>query len=156
MPLCCHEGLLLRRSCTSAALQPKRPFAAWRDLEHRIADLWTARYGEIWVIVGCLPGNGEMISGSGVEVPGGFYQIVVAQEGMDVRAFAAVFPQIIPFNAYPARNLISIDELESMTGLDFLPELPSFIQDKLEAQLATRLWPIRPLDIFRQIAIRLH
>jgi hypothetical protein len=31
----------------------------WRDVEHRIADLWTARYGEIWVVVGCISGAGQ-------------------------------------------------------------------------------------------------
>ena len=33
----------------------------WRDVEHRIADLWTARYGEIWVVVGCISRGGEKI-----------------------------------------------------------------------------------------------
>ncbi len=128
----------------------------WRDVEHRIAELWTARYGEIWVIVGCISptANHETLSGTDVDVPTQFYQIIVAQEGMDVRAQAVVFPQNVPWNAWPTRNLITIDELETLTGLDFLPELPSFIQDPLEAELPSRLWPIRKRDIFKQIAIR--
>ena len=41
-----------------------------------------------------------------------------------------------------------------MTGLDFNPDLPSFIQSPLEAELPTRLWPVNPLDIVSQIMLR--
>ena len=50
---------------------------------------------------------------------------------------------------------MSIDELEEMTGLDFLPDLPEFIQNPLEAELPSRLWPIRKRDIFKKLAVRL-
>lgn len=130
----------------------------WRDLEHRIAELWPARWGEIWVIVGAVSAttSRETLSGSDVDVPCQYYQVVVAQSGMDVRAFAVLFPQEISWSAYPTRYLITIDELEKITGLDFLPDLPQFIQSPLEAELPTRVWPIRARDLFRQIAIRFH
>ena len=127
----------------------------WRDVEHRIADLWTARYGEIWVIVGALSSvrNGETLPGTDIDVPYAYYQVILAQEGLDVRAMALYFRQRISWYEWPTRNLISIDELEEKTGLDFNPELPSFIQEPLEAQLPTRLWPIRVQDIFRLFMI---
>lgn len=123
----------------------------WRDFEHRIADLWTAKYGEVWVIVGALPSSHGHRMRSGVDIPEAFYQVVIAQEGLDVRALAVLIPQTIEWDAWAARHIISIDELEELTGLDFNPDLPSFIQDPLEAETPTRLWPIRPQDIFRQI-----
>ena len=127
----------------------------WREVEHRIADLWTARYGEIWVIVGAIPSaSSETIASTGIDVPEKFYQVVVAQEGLDVRAFAVVYDQNVAWREWPTRGLVTIDELEEMTGLDFLPDLPSFIQTPLEAELPSRLWPIRFLDIFRALAIR--
>jgi endonuclease G len=130
--------------------------SVWRNLEHRIADLWTARYGEIWVIVGALSssGNRETVSGTDIDVPDAYYQIVVAQEGMNVRAFAVLIEQTVPWRAYAARHLISIDELEELTGLDFLPDLPDFIQRPLESELPSRLWPVRVRDIFRLLALR--
>ena len=128
----------------------------WRQIEHRIADLWTARYGEIWVIVGCVSGDrgGETLSGTDIDVPGKFYQVVVAQEGLDIRALAVLCEQEVPWDAWPTRHLVTIDELEELSGLDFLPDLPSFIQDPLEAELPSRLWPIRGRDLFKQIALR--
>lgn len=127
----------------------------WREVEHRIADLWTARWGEIWVIVGAIPSDsGQTLSNSGIDVPEKFYQVIVAQEGMDVRAQAVVYDQSVGWRAWPTRGLVTIDELEQMTGLDFLPELPDFIQSPLEAELPSRLWPVRFRDIFKKIAIR--
>lgn len=140
-----------------APQSPSLNRGVWRDVEHRIAELWTAQWGEIWVIVGCISSTSrETLSGSDVDVPRRFYQVVVAQEGLDIRAFAVLFDQDVPWGAWPTRHLITIDELESLTGLDFLPDLPSFIQDPLEAELPTRLWPIRKRDIFKQIGLRFH
>ena len=125
----------------------------WRDLEHRIAELWTARYGEIWVIVGCIPSKtGEKFNG--IDVPSAYYQVILAQEGMDVRAMAVLFPKNIPWSAWAARSLITIDDLEEKTGLDFNPDMPQFLQDPLESELPSRLWPVRFRDILRQILIR--
>ena len=126
----------------------------WRDVEHRIADLWTARWGEIWVVVGCIPSDSrETLSGTGIDVPRQFFQVIVAQEGTDVRALALLFDQDVAKDAWPARHIISIDHLEELTGLDFMPELELFMEP-LEAEEPTRLWPIRFRDIFRKIAIR--
>ena len=148
-----------KRTFLMTNIAPQSPAlnrGVWRQVEHRIADLWTARYGEIWVIVGCISGDrgGETLSGTDIDVPGKFYQVVVAQEGLDIRAFAVLYEQEVPWDAWPTRYLITIDELEAMAGLDFLPDLPGFIQDPLEAELPSRLWPIRKLDIFKQIALR--
>lgn len=128
----------------------------WREIEHRIADLWTKRYGEIWVVVGCispLRKGGETLSGTDIDVPEKFYQLIVAQEGLDIRAMALVFDQTVGYGEWPTRHLVTIDELEELTGFDFLPELPDFIQSPLEAELPTRLWPIAASDIFRFLAI---
>ncbi len=127
----------------------------WRDMEHRIADFWTSRYGEIWVVVGAIPSRtGETFGSDGIDVPSAYFQVVLAQEGLDLRALAVVIPQSVSWNAWAARSLVSIDELEEMTGLDFNPELPSFIQDPLEAELPTRLWPINFSDVFKHVLLR--
>ena len=135
---------------------PQLNRGVWRDVEHRIADLWTARYGEIWVVVGCISSNagGETIAGTGIDVPEAYYQIIIAQEGMDVRALAILIPQSVPWSAWAARYIVSIEELERLSGLDFNPELPGFIQSPLESDLPSRLWPVRFRDIFTLIALR--
>ena len=121
----------------------------WREIEHRIADLWTARWGETWVIVGALSRGHETLGGSGVDVPTHFYQIVVAQKDGETRALAMLVEQRVPWRAWPKRYIVSIDELERRTGLDFLPNMPRAEQDALEAATPTRMWPVRLRDVFK-------
>ena len=125
----------------------------WRELEHRIAEYWTRKYGEIWVIVGCVSDDTARtcIGDTGIDVPEKFYMLVVAQDGYDVRALAVILPHDVPYGAYAARYLASVDELEALTGLDFLSGLPEFIGSPLEAQLPTRLWPVKFVDILDQL-----
>lgn len=148
-----------RKTFLTTNIAPQSPAlnrTVWRNLEHRIADLWTARYGEIWVIVGCYSalGANEVIAGTGIDVPERFYMVVTAQEGLDIRAFAVDVPQGIGWDDYASRYLVTIDELEKRTGLDFLADLPEFIQSPLESDLPSRLWPINKGDIFRLLALR--
>ena len=129
----------------------------WREVEHRIADLWTRRYGEIWVVVGAISpeSNRETLAGGkNIDVPQQYYQVIMAQEGMNVRALAMVFDQNVSWYEWAARNIISIDDLEELTGLDFNPALPDFIESPMEAELPSRMWPIHPWDIFKLVAIR--
>ncbi len=127
----------------------------WRDMEHRIADFWTSRYGEIWVVVGAIPSPlGETMASDSIDIPSAYFQVILAQEGFDVRALAVIFPQDVSWTAWAARFIVSIDELEELTGLDFNPDLPSFIQDPLEAELPSRLWPINLGDVFKHILLR--
>ena len=138
-------------------VSPQKPAlnrGPWREIEHRIADLWTAKYGEIWVIVGCVPGEEEDRLPSGVDVPKAFWQVIIAQTADGVRALAVYMPKNIPFSAFPVHNIMTIDELERRTGLDFFPDMPEFLQKPLEADLPTRLWPVRFIDIFRLILLR--
>ena len=130
----------------------------WREMERRIADLWTARYGEIWVIVGALAGTSatarETIADGHIDVPEQYYMIAVAQSEDGVRALAVLLPQTVDRWAFPSRNIVTIDELEKLSGLEFFPEMPSFLKRPLQADRPTRLWPVRFRDIFKLILLR--
>ena len=130
----------------------------WREMELRIADLWTARYGEIWVIVGALPGTSasarKTITTGNIDVPEQYYMIAVAQSEDGVRALAVLLPQTASRWTFPTHNIVTIDEIEKLSGLEFFPEMPSFLKRPLQADRPTRLWPIRFRDIFRLILLR--
>ena len=130
----------------------------WREMELRIADLWTARYGEIWVIVGAIPEASasarETIAAGSIDVPDRYYMIAVAQSEDGVRALAVLFPQTADRWAFPTHNIVTIDELEQLSGLEFFPEMPSFLKRPLQADRPTRLWPIRFQDVIKLILLR--
>ena len=149
-----------KRTFAMTNVSPQSPSlnrGPWRELEHRIADLWTAKYGEIWVVVGAVSpasGSHKTLPGTSVEVPESYYMVVAAQTADGVRALAVLLPQKIGYGAFPVHNIVTIDRLEELTGLDFFPEMPTFLQDALEADLPTRLWPVRFFDALKLVGIR--
>ena len=65
-----------------------------------------------------------------MEIPGVIVVVDVgagdasAQTADGVRALAVYMPKNIPFSAFPVHNIMTIDELERRTGLDFFPDMP--------------------------------
>ena len=133
---------------------PRLNRGVWRDIEHRIAELWTHRWGEIWVIVGCISNEPRKLADTDIDIPTRFYQVVVAQNGNEIRAMAMLVEQNVPWKAWPTRYLVSIDELEELTGFDFLADLEDVTEDALEAQLPSRLWPICFGDLLDLVRLR--
>ena len=129
----------------------------WRVIEHMITDFWTARWGEIWVLVGPVPSSSkysrEFLQGTSIEVPEAFWMVIVAQEGEDVRVLSVLIPQAVGRRDFPVHHLTTVDNIERLTGWDLLSELPDFLERPLEAELPTRLWPIRFFDVFSMFGI---
>lgn len=135
----------------------------WREIELSIADVWAGIYGEIWVIVGAIPSTpGQAVRNIGpTDVPSAFYMIIVAEteaaqneggneEPYEIRAMGMIFPQNVPGEGvFAMHHLASIDEIEKASGYDFMPALPDFIEDALESDRATRLWPVGFANFFR-------
>ncbi len=139
-------------------IAPQRPAlnrGSWREMEQRIADLWTARYGEIWVIVGTVSPTAErttLENAPTIDVPEQFYMLVAAQDADGVRALAVMLPQTSEIDDFPVHGIVTIDELEAATGLRFFPDKPDLWP--LKASRPTRLWPIRLRDIFKLVLLR--
>jgi len=116
----------------------------WCDLEFRISELWPDCYGEVWVIAGAVTAPDSKRLPSGISIPAAFYQIVVAQEKNKLRAFAVYMPQNIRRHTFARATLASIDEVEKLSGFDFLAGLPDDVEKPLESATPTRLWPAGP------------
>ena len=126
----------------------------WYELEYRISEIWPKSLGTVWVIAGAIPSPEDRRLRSGIGIPTGFYQIVVSQRDNRLRAFAVYMPQTIRRRTYARSTLVSIDELERITGLDFLSELPDEAEAALEAATPTRLWPTGMAGLFRLLRER--
>lgn len=119
----------------------------WRDLEVRIADRYTRRYGDVWVANGpvFLPGVPARRTGTfdaAIRIPDAFW-IVVAERTPygSLRVQALVIPHEEIWRARDLRPyLVSVDEVERLTGLDLFPDLPAATQARLEKLVAPRAW----------------
>lgn len=112
----------------------------WKELEMKIATSYPGRFGEVWVLAGPVFGARPSRLPNGTVVPEAFFMIVVDESDGRVRAEAFVFPQETPAGADPERFLVSIDEIERRTGLDFLTELDDHAETALEAKRAQAVW----------------
>lgn len=123
---------------------PELNRGSWKRLELLIADYLTANYGECWVLVGTIPSRDNHVISheTNIDVPDACWMVVAAYQDSTIRVFAIVLPQIIDYDAFAFHYLVSVDELEQLTGLDFFPEMPEFLQRPLEADHPTRFWPV--------------
>ncbi len=112
----------------------------WKELEMKIATSYPARYGEVWVLTGPIFSAGPQKLRGGVAVPEAFFLIVIDETESRLRTQAFIIPQETPAGSVANAFLVSIDEIERRTGLDFLHEIEDEDERAVEAQRASRLW----------------
>lgn len=120
----------------------------WKRLETEVRG-WAVVRGDINVCTGPVylddDGDGvvefDVIGRGQVAVPDAFFKIVVAREdsGLDVIAFI-LRNRRYPHGANLADFIVSVDEIESLTGLDFLSRVHDDVEEKIESERAGELW----------------
>lgn len=138
-----YGGAAQRETFLMSNIVPQRHAlnaGVWKELEMKIATSYPGRFGEVWVLAGPVFGARPSRLANGTAVPEAFFMIVVDESDGRVRAEAFVFPQETPAGAAPGRFLVSIDEIERRTGLDFLPELDDHAEAALESKRAQVVW----------------
>ena len=130
----------------------------WLDLEY-LTGAWAQKYDRVWVITGPIIMNGHpagFIGDEGepkVAIPDALFKIVIKEQDngfLDTLAF--IYPQVGP--GYTAKKdelrkqhkrfLTSIDEIEKMTGLDFLTDLNDAKEKAIEKAVAEDIWAAEP------------
>ncbi|WP_311950266.1 DNA/RNA non-specific endonuclease [Halomonas piscis] len=118
----------------------------WQRLEEAVMDHFAPRFERLQIVAGPVyPPDfmSNVLNRVGlVEVPAAFYKIIVAPNGGDPRALAFIMPQDVRGSEPLDEYLVSIDEVEAKTGLDFFPELPKSTEKRLEGQKSTDGWAL--------------
>lgn len=141
-----RESFLLSNMTPQAARLNRN---RWRLLEARIQQLAVER-NELWVITGPAFVDDDndglvaysVIGTNQVAVPTHYFKIVMAR-AMDGSGRLESMAFLIPnqqiegeFDDY----LVSIDELEAITGIDFIPRLENLQESELEGSIASAVW----------------
>lgn len=111
----------------------------WKTLEQKIAGNYPGRFGEVWVIAGPIFNQNHAWLQRRVAVPEACFMILVDESEGRMRTTAFIFPQE-PTTERLDDYLVTIDEIERRTGLDFFAKLPDAVENTLEASRATRVW----------------
>jgi endonuclease G len=146
----CHGPEAQRASFLMSNVVPKLHAlnsGLWRDLEVRVADRYARRYGDVWVANGpvFLPGVAARRIGAfdaAIRVPDAFWLVVAERNPAGaLRVQALIIPHDDIWRARDLRPyLVSVDQVERLTGLDLFPELPEPAQSRLEKLVAPRVW----------------
>ncbi|MEE9362683.1 MAG: DNA/RNA non-specific endonuclease [Cellulophaga sp.] len=126
---------------TSNISPQKNDFNAgvWNRLEKKIR-FWVKKEGSFLIITGgVLERNLGSIGDEDVAVPDHFYKIIAKGNGADLKLIGFLFPHK-ESNKSLQNFIVSVDEIERLTGIDFFEKLPDSLEDKLESQIVTENW----------------
>ena len=127
-------------------MSPQKPSfnrGIWKKLESKVRK-WAVKNGRIFVVTGPVfyknNEHGE-IGKNGVDIPDAYFKVVLDYREPGLKAIAFILPNQKskkPISAYA----VTVDQAEAITGIDFFPELPDNIEDKLEKQCNYNKWYI--------------
>ena len=111
----------------------------WNRLEQKVR-YWAKKYAGVFVVTGgILKDDLPTIGSEGVSVPGDFYKIVVDRTDGNFKAIAFLIPNKPSSESY-FDFVVTIDEIEEKTGIDFFRNLDASLQNKLESQIDLKAW----------------
>lgn len=115
----------------------------WNELEELCRD-WAHDYGDLYICCGPIFDSkqpktiGKRKHGLWISVPDRFFKVILYM-GKKPRAIGFIFP-----NEGTRRDLrtyaTSVNKVERVTGMDFFPELPDDLEDKVEQQCNPAAW----------------
>lgn len=141
-----REGQMASFLMTNITPQrPKLNRQLWQRLEEAVIDDFVPRFGGVWVVTGPVFDDQLLHRVGFSQIPVGFYKILVVP-GKTPRALAFFMPQDVSGNEPLARFLVTIDEIEARTGLDFFPQLADPIERHMEGRVDTGGWGLEAIS----------
>lgn len=132
----------MRESFYFSNMSPQLPGfnrGVWKRLEELMRS-WAIECNAIYIVTGPILKPGLSTIGTNrVSVPLEYYKVILDYTQPEVHAIGFILP-----NASSSATLntfaVSIDEVESRTGIDFFPDLPDDQESKLEKEVCQTCW----------------
>jgi endonuclease G len=112
----------------------------WKKLETYVRSV-AKSLGTVYVVTGPILKSGlSEIGKNGVDVPEKYYKTILYFSDTLITGIAFVMPnqKVVDNNIF--NYIVTIDELEKISGIDFWPTLPYFIEKKTEKQVNLDFW----------------
>lgn len=112
----------------------------WNSLEMRIRN-FVKKNGKIYVVTaGVLTDNLETIGTEKVAVPDYFYKVLLHHNGLQYKMRAYLIPHKEEKRKKLNDYLVSVDSIETLTGLDFFHFLEDTLEEQLESKVEHKGW----------------
>ncbi len=110
----------------------------WKKLESQVRS-WAIEEGEVYVVTaGILTSTNGSIGSNSVSIPMYYYKIVYDYNG-DEKMIGFILPNAT-WTEHLDAYAITVDEIESTTGIDFFHDLPDIKEEQLESSIDLSLW----------------
>ncbi|GAA4238596.1 DNA/RNA non-specific endonuclease [Postechiella marina] len=111
----------------------------WNRLEQKVR-YWAGKYNGVFVVTGgVLKGSMKTIGDEEVAVPNQFYKVLIDNNTGKTKVIAFLMPH--KDSKKPLYEfVVSVDEIEKLTGIDFCPQLEDKLENKLEASTNYKNW----------------
>jgi len=111
----------------------------WNRLEQKTR-YWSQKYDDIYVVTGGILAEGLATIGTEeVAVPEYFYKVLMDESDGEFKMIAFLVPH--ENSKRPLYEfVVSVDEIEKLTGIDFFPALPDTIENELEQRSDYKSW----------------
>jgi endonuclease G, mitochondrial len=141
-----HDKIAMEESFYMSNMSPQlRAFnnGVWRELEENVRD-WAFSKGSVFVITGPVLTDSvrKKIGKNRVSVPDSFFKVVLSYYDKHRKAVAFIIPNARseqPLQDY----MVSVDEAERITGIDFFCHLlDDIVEEQIESVLDKAAWPV--------------
>ncbi len=111
----------------------------WDKLESRCRK-WAQRYGRIEIVAGPVFNDGPYTTfgPNAVAIPDGFFKVILCTNGRP-KAIAFLFNNNGERLSL-ARHVVTVDEVEDLTGIDFFHHLPDDVETTVESTSNLNKW----------------
>jgi endonuclease G len=134
---------LMSESFFMSNMSPQAPDfnrGIWETLESRVR-VWARRDKMLYIVTGPVLKKGLPTIGrrNQVAIPEQYYKVVLFLRYPEARAIAFLMRNEGSELALKS-FVVSVDQVESVTGIDFFPQLPDDLENQLESKVETRGW----------------
>ncbi|MFV0572732.1 MAG: DNA/RNA non-specific endonuclease [Xanthomarina gelatinilytica] len=111
----------------------------WNTLEQKVR-YWASKYNGVFVVSGgILKGHMETLGEEQVAVPNQFYKVLIDNNAGKTKMIAFLLPH--ENSKQPLyKFVVPVDSIETLTGIDFFPELEDSLENELEASADYKDW----------------
>ena len=111
----------------------------WNRLEQKTR-YWANKYDGVFVVSGgILKGKMKTIGEEKVSVPNAFYKVLIDNNSGATKVLAFIIPHK-DSNKPLYEFVVSVDEVEQRTGIDFFHELEDTVENRIEASNSYKAW----------------
>jgi endonuclease G len=136
------SAITMKESFYLSNMSPQLPGfnrGIWKRLEEMMRS-WAIDNSAIYIVTGPILKAGLPAIGSNrVSIPNYYYKVILDYTQPEIKAIGFILPNTSSSSALTS-FVVSVDEVEKATGLDFFPALPDDQETKLEKEVCQTCW----------------